>query len=265
MIPPFEIFGKTFAIYPLIALLGFFVSGIFACVQIKKRGFDDTDMICVLLFCGAGALIGGHLLYGLTNLPLLVETFSLLPQTGFSSAFWASAANTFGGSVFYGGLLGGMITGGWYYRKKRFPHDFVDVMAVSVPLFHTFGRIGCFLGGCCYGIQCSVGFTYTQNPIAIANGVPRFPVQLLEALFCFVLFGVLFSLLRRGRYKGRLLAVYLYVYAVGRFFLEFLRGDSYRGFLFGLSTSQIISILLLIGTTAFLLADKKRRKRPTVS
>lgn len=265
MIPPFEIFGKTFAIYPLIALAGFFISGIFACVQIKKRGFDENDMICVLLFCGVGALIGGHMLYGLTNPTLFFQTFSMLPQTGFSEAFWQSAAATFGGSVFYGGLLGGMVTGGLYYRKKQFPNDFVDVMAVSVPLFHTFGRIGCFLGGCCYGIECSMGFTYTQNPIAIANGVRRFPVQLLEALFCFVLFLVLFSLLRRGLCKGRLLAVYLCVYAVGRFFLEFLRGDSYRGFLFGLSTSQIISILLLIGTVVFLLTDQKRRKRPAVS
>ena len=112
MIPPFEIFGKTFAIYPLIALAGFFVSGIFACVQIKKRGFDENDMICVLLFCGVGALIGGHMLYGLTNPTLFFQTFSMLPQTGFSEAFWQSAAATFGGSVFYGGLLGGMVTGG---------------------------------------------------------------------------------------------------------------------------------------------------------
>ena len=83
MIPPFEIFGKTFAIYPLIALAGFFVSGIFACVQIKKRGFDENDMICVLLFCGVGALIGGHMLYGLTNPTLFFQTFSMLPQTAF--------------------------------------------------------------------------------------------------------------------------------------------------------------------------------------
>lgn len=265
MIPPFTVLGKTFGIYPLIALIGFFTSGIFACIQIKKRNFNEDHMINLFLWSAAGALVGGHILFAITNISLFPQLFAILSHTGLSKEFIEAFLLIFGGSVFYGGLLGGMVTGGLYYRKKQFPNDFVDVMAVSVPLFHTFGRIGCFLGGCCYGIECSMGFTYTQNPIAIANGVRRFPVQLLEALFCFVLFLVLFSLLRRGLCKGRLLAVYLCVYAVGRFFLEFLRGDSYRGFLFGLSTSQIISILLLIGTVVFLLTDQKRRKRPAVS
>ena len=128
------------------------------------------------------------------------------------------------------------------------------------PLFHTFGRIGCFLGGCCYGIPCDFGFVYTQNPIAMANGVRRFPVQLLEALFCFFLFLLLFSLFRRGRCKNRLLALYLGIYSVGRFFLEYLRGDDYRGFLWGLSTSQLISILLLTGVLLYLAAA--RHKKP---
>lgn len=261
MIPPFEIFGKTFSIYTIVILIGIFAAGLFACSQIKRRGLDVDDMIVVLLVCGGGALLGGHFLYGLTHPSLIGQTFALLFQTGFSGEFWQSLLLTYGGSVFYGGLLGGMAAGGVYWKRKGMPVDFVDVMAVSVPLFHTFGRIGCFLGGCCYGIECSVGFVYTQNPIEIANGVRRFPVQLLEALFCFLLFLTLFTLLRRGLCKGKLLALYLAVYAVGRFLLEFLRGDAYRGFVFGLSTSQFISVLLLVGTAVFLCAGRMKKSR----
>ena len=261
MIPPFEIFGKTFSIYTIIILIGLFAAGLFACAQIKRRKLDVDDMIVVLLICCGGAVLGGHILYGLTHPSLIPQTFALLFQTGFSGEFWQSLLLTFGGSVFYGGLLGGMAAGGVCWKRKRLPTDFVDVMAVSVPLFHTFGRIGCFLGGCCYGIECSVGFVYTQNPIEIANGVRRFPVQLLEALFCFLLFLALFALLRRGLCRGKLLALYLSVYAVGRFLLEYLRGDTYRGFVLGLSTSQFISVLILAGTAVYLCADRVRASR----
>ena len=58
MIPPVEFLGKTITIYPIMALIGVFVSGIFACKQAAKLGLDDNDMICVLLFCAVGALLG---------------------------------------------------------------------------------------------------------------------------------------------------------------------------------------------------------------
>ena len=261
MIPPFEFLGKTFGIYPILALLGAFASGIFACRQAKKQGLDDNHMLCLLLWGAVGALLGGTLLYGLVNFPLVVEAFQILAQAGLSREFLGSLFTAFGGSVFYGGLLGGLLFGGIYYKKKSLPPIFLDLGALAIPLFHCFGRVGCFLGGCCYGIACSLGFVYTQNPIALANGVRRFPVQLLEALFCLGLFFLLFRLFRQGRLRGRLLALYLCLYSAGRFLLEFLRGDAYRGFLWGLSTSQLISIPLLLAGLGFLLIGKSRGKK----
>ena len=108
MIPPFELFGKTFGIYPLCALAGIFACGLFACVQAKKRGLDVDDMIVALLLCAVGALVGGHILYGITNLPLLGQVLARVPETGLSGDFWSGMLLVFGGSVFYGGLLGGM-------------------------------------------------------------------------------------------------------------------------------------------------------------
>ena len=131
-------------------------------------------------------------------------------------------------------------------RETKKYSVFADIIAVNIPLFHFFGRIGCFLGGCCFGIPCEFGFVYTINPIAEANGVTRFPVQLLEAGFNILLFFFLYHLFKIGKYKNKLIYIYLFVYAIGRFFIEYLRGDAYRGIWFIFSTSQIISIIIIL-------------------
>lgn len=249
MIPPFEILGKTFAIYPLLAMVGIFVAGSFACHQTSRRKLDDNDMIVLLLVAAIGVLVGSHLLYALTQPSLTWQALQMLFALEFTQDTLTHLMAAFGGSVFYGGLLGGLAAGGIYAKKRNLSPVFRDIVAVSIPLFHMFGRIGCFLGGCCYGIPCPVGFTYTQNPIPMANGVRRFPVQLVEAAFCLGLFLWLYVQLRAGK-KG-LFSRYLFVYSLGRFLLEFLRGDSYRGFLWRFSTSQWISLLLFLAVSVF--------------
>ena len=99
--------------------------------------------------------------------------------------------------VFYGGLLGAI--GALYlYGKVRKINtdDLLQTAAPCFPLFHAFGRIGCFMAGCCYGIPCSVGF-----PLAVEPDVIRFPVQLVEAFACIVLFVLLFYLRQAGMYR----------------------------------------------------------------
>ena len=115
----------------------------------------------------------------------------------------------FGGQVFYGGLLGG-IAGAVVYAKcarlEGFP-DYADTVAPAIPLFHFFGRIGCFLGGCCYGIESDFGFVFTNAVVQSANGVRRFPVQLFESGFNLLLFIFLILLLQIGL---RMMAVHLH-------------------------------------------------------
>ena len=248
MVPNFSFFGKTFAIYPILALIGIFVSGIYACHTAKKRGYDDNDMIIFLLVSGIGTFLGMHLLYGITNLPMLLK----LLQTPGAIDSWNSFLNfiitIFGGSVFYGGLLGGIAAGVLYGKKKKLSLSaWSDMVAPAVPLFHVFGRIGCFLGGCCYGVESTFGFVYQYSLIAEANGVTRFPIQLVEALWNLLLFLILSRLLQKNRFPGRLFCIYLLTYAPARFLLEFWRGDALRGIWLGLSTSQWISLLIIIG------------------
>ena len=129
-----------------------------------------------------------------------------------------------------------------YSRKTRLPVlSHMDLYVPIFPLFHTFGRIGCFFAGCCYGIECEVGYAHKHSNGVIIN---RFPVQLLEAGLNFLLFLFIFMCFIRGIRKGRLLQIYLLVYPVIRFCDEFLRGDAIRGKILFFSTSQWISIIL---------------------
>lgn len=261
MFPMINIFGKEFSTYMLSSLVGIFAAGIFVCRKAKKRGHNDNDFITMLLVSAIGIFLGGHILFGITNIQGFIILFS----------DWSKYVNSFGdfidcmavllgGSVFYGGLLGGLLAGFIYGKIKKFDmKEYSDIVAPAIPLFHCFGRIGCFLGGCCFGIESEFGYTIHNNELLpILNGVNRFPVQLLEATLNLGLFILLAYFLKKDMFKGKLLVIYLLLYSIIRFFDEFLRGDIYRGYLFGLSTSQIISILLFLASITFLLVQKHK-------
>lgn len=259
MFPYLHLFGQNFSTYGIMVLFGVFASGIFVCKTAKKRGHDNNDYIVFLLISSIGVLIGSHLLYAITKINAIIEfvtNFSKYSAT--FGDFVNNLAYIFGGSVFYGGLLGGMAAGIIYGKIKKLDlSEYSDICAPMVPLFHFFGRLGCFLGGCCYGVESTFGFTVHGNTLVPnVNDVQRFPVQLLEALLNILLFAILAYLLKKRIFSGKLFAVYLLAYSTIRFFDEFLRGDTYRGFLFGLSTSQIVSILVFAGSVAFLIIKK---------
>lgn len=260
MYPVVEILGKTFGSYALTALLGALLSGTVFCALIKKRGLDDNDAIIFLLFVALGVVLGGHLLYGIVN----HRYFSTLLASESLSDAWRSLKLLFGGSVFYGGLLGAIAAGLTVIKVMRLNAQvYMDCIAPVAPLFHGIARIGCFLAGCCYGIRCDWGITVTGNTVVPGiNGVARFPVQLLEAVGNFLISGLLFYLLRKAertpKLRGRLLCIYFALYACLRFFDEFLRGDEARGFLGVLSTSQWISLGFF--TCALLIMFRKGKR-----
>lgn len=262
MIPPFDIFGKTFSIYGILAIIGIFVAGLYCIYKAKEKNLDENDTIVILLFCCIGILIGGNMLYGLTNYKLIIEFVTTINTISSSTEFFSRLITIFGGSVFYGGLIGGGIAAVLCIKHKGYSlADYSDILAPTIPLFHTFGRIGCFLGGCCYGIESNFGFTYTVNPITFANGVRRFPIQIVEASMNFALFLVLAFLLNRNKLKGKLIFIYLGSYAIARFIIEFFRGDAYRGIFLGISTSQYISIaMLLYAISGIIFISFKKKK-----
>lgn len=265
MYPFAELFGRTIGMYPLMALAGALAAGFFACREAQRRGPGSADMLMLLLVIAAGMLVGGSLLYGATNARYIAALLANLGRLEGPAQFFQILAGLFGGSVFYGGLIGGTAAGMLHMRRKKLDIPLCsDILAPAVPLFHAFGRIGCFLGGCCYGVECEFGFVFSLSPVSGANGVRRFPVQLLEAGFNLLLFFLLWRLYRRGKLGGRLFALYLALYSVGRFFLESLRGDAHRGFVAGLSTSQWISIALAAAVAVWALRAERNRRRGRV-
>ncbi len=248
MFPQVFIFGKAISNYALVALIGGLTAGAVFCRLIRKRGLNDNDAIAFLLIVSLGVMLGGHLLFGLTQWQYFPELFR---QTNMIDRLYTLNA-IFGGSVFYGGLFGGIAAGLAAIKIIHLPKTvYADCIAPIIPLFHGIARIGCFLAGCCYGVESKIGFTATGNPFVPAvNGVSRFPVQLLEAICNLLLAIFLLLLLRRSAQcnslRSELIWIYFAVYSSVRFADEFLRGDNIRGFIGFLSTSQWISILLFI-------------------
>lgn len=263
MIPNFSLFGRVISVYMLTALIGVLVIVFFGQYLAKKRCLDEIHMLYMLLYCFAGALLGGSILYGIINLELIGYTLQNLQQIDSFSALWERLVLIFGGSVFYGGLIGAVGAAFLYLRRNALPiAPYADIGAVCIPLFHFFGRIGCFLSGCCYGVEWEHGIVYHYSPVASANGIPRFPVQLVEAGFNLLLFLLLYRCLKKGKLQNRLLAVYFCTYPVCRFLLEFLRGDEYRGFIGPLSTSQFISLLLLLCVCVYWVLSTRKTHHP---
>lgn len=216
--------------YMVMALIGGFFAVCFIFSRIDKYEILFTDFIKMFLLCMIGGVVGSKVLFAITQIPWLIKHFSienmilLIPQSGF---------------VFYGGLFGVIFTLMFLtrndadMRKKVF-----EISVPTMPLFHAFGRIGCFLAGCCYGKKLS-------TPIVIGTiEFARIPVQIIESMAEFILFIVLFILSKKNR-DIDLLRIYLVIYAVIRFADEFLRGDKIRGIYGGVSTAQWISLIIL--------------------
>jgi len=219
----------TLPSFSVLAYSGGFIAILFVYFRLKKFNFKLIDLILIILCGVTGLFIGSRLLYILSRVPWLIANYS---------AANLSKVVTRGGIVFYGGLFGFLFAVKILSGLRNYDSASVFKMIVpAIPLFHGFGRIGCFLGGCCFGEK-------LETPFEIGGLVfTRIPVQLFESVFCFLLFPAL--LLVEKKYKeSDTLRIYLLSYAVFRFVIELLRGDDLRG-VYLLSTSQWISLVII--------------------
>jgi phosphatidylglycerol:prolipoprotein diacylglycerol transferase len=154
------------------------------------------------------------------------------------------------GGVFYGGLIAAVVVALTLVRRYGLPMwTTADLFAPGIALGHVIGRFGCLLAGCCYGRPTSLPWAVTfTNPVAAANvgtplGIALHPTQLYDAGAELVILIVLLMTERRGsRFAGRTFWLYILLYAISRFIIEFYRGDE-RGTLLGVSTSQFVSLV----------------------
>ena len=208
-------------------------------IRAKARGLDGNRVLDLGIYIIIAALIGAKLLLLITDF----RTFSSNPRELLTLAR--------SGGVFYGGLILAVIVALVYIRKIGLPlWTTCDVFAPGIAVGHVVGRFGCLFAGCCYGKPTTLpwGITF-KDPFAAANvgtplGVPLHPTQIYEAVAEAIILGILLKTERKGRpYPGRTFWLYMLLYAISRFVIEFFRGDE-RGAVGMFSTSQFISILL---------------------
>lgn len=227
-------------------------------LRADKVGMDGVHLVDFALWLVIWALLGAKLLLVIVELPRYLN----------------DPASLFGvvraGGVFLGGFIAAVITAIVLLRRYKLEAlPTFDVIAPSLALGHTIGRIGCFFAGCCWGAACDLpwAITYTSPIAAERLGTPLHaalhPFPLYAAAFNFGLYLALAALFRRRPAPGRVFATYLVLYGIARFLLEGTRGDIARGFVFNgaLSTSQAISIgMIVIGCGLHLWVSRSKRK-----
>ena len=220
--------------YGLMIGIGIVMALLVGDYRAKKKGLDGDFIYGLTLTTVVLGFLAAKLLFIITEWQGFVRNpMSYITGNGF---------------VVFGGIIGGAITIWGYCKLKKVNFlDYLDLMIPSVALAQGFGRIGCFLAGCCYGKETDlpIGITYTISRFA-PNNVALIPTQLISAAGDFVIFAILLYYAKRKKVDGTVGAMYLIIYSVGRFLVEFLRADE-RGAVGVLSTSQFISI----GTLGF--------------
>lgn len=251
-------FFHTYA-YTIISGLGIIAAYLVYLRLGKLRDVSWKQLVSCGVFALAGLLIGAHLLFFIVGLPDWIAFYSgnihsvsdLLVAIGYGAS----------GLVFYGGLLGayaGVLIFCRMYKLYTFAE--LNHFTVIVPLFHAFGRIGCAVNGCCYGIEyhgpLSISYTAAHINPGISDDIAdfsRFPVQPLEALAELLIFVFLLILYIKTRDRYSLTSIYLLIYSVVRFSDEFLRGDSARKIWGPFSTSQWISLIIFVSVIIYLI------------
>lgn len=225
--------------YFFFTLLGLVVSISTFVILVTIKKFPIKENL-IMLFISLGSMVLFAKLFGCIS--------GIYRDMGLGEKIsWDGIKNT--GIVFYGGLIGLLISYSICTKLFKQEQYGVDILAVCIPLFHAITRVGCFFGGCCFGKEYDGLFSvnYTTKVFNEVVTSQRIPIQLIEAMFNLGIFFYLLFLFRKDNWKEKhLLRRYLLIYSIGRFLFEFLRGDIVRGVVCGVSFSQIISILIWI-------------------
>lgn len=248
IIPGIDLYTIFFTLGLMLAIISFRIIS-------DKLGLE-AEIHNLSIFTGVLAIIGGYFC------AILTQAVYEYIETGVFSLADA-------GMTFYGGFVGGALAfiliyfvfGGIIDKKKLRFRRFIfvsDVGSCSVVIAHAAGRLGCLFAGCCHGAETDAWYGI-YNCRLDAKAVP---VPLFESLFLFALFA--FMLYRVIKGKTYNLALYLTVYGIWRFFIEYLRTDD-RGatVISALSPSQLTALILIaVGIVVFVITKKLGSHRP---
>lgn len=221
--------------YGLMIAIGIVAAYLVLEYRAKKMELKQESVFSLAIWCVIGGILGAKLLFYITQIKNIINDPKLLLDIS-------------NGFVVYGGIIGGILAGFLFCKKEKLNFlQYFDLVMPSIALAQGFGRIGCFLAGCCYGKETTspFGIVFHESELA-PNGVNLIPTQLISSGLDFLSFIVLIIFAKRKKADGQVAGLYLILYSAGRFFLEFLRGDLGRGNIGILSTSQLLSIFMFV-------------------
>ena len=251
--------------YGAMILLGFITACLLAQREAERHGIKRERILDFSVLVVLAGVVGSRLFY---VIQFYDEHFRYAPWYEVF-AIWK------GGLVFYGGAIGAFAAGWWYLKRHKLPAlKILDVCIPFVPIGMGFGRIGCFLNGCCWGSRCTAAFPAflsrfpPGSPVNVdqlehgfiregQRTLPVHPWELYDSFHSFVLFGLLWWYARSGPPRGAVTSLFLTLYAIGRFFLDGLRGD-HRPTFTGLTVSQNISVVVFAVGVAGLVVSHLR-------
>jgi len=230
--------------------------------QGKKQALDAPRLLDAAFYIMIVSLLGAKLI-------LLIGDSSYYFHNP-RELFWVARS----GGVFQGGLAFGVAFALWFFHRRRMPTwKIADIAAPALALGHGFGRIGCFMAGCCYGKECRLpwGVTFHSDYASKLTGIPLnqmlHPVQIYESVLNFLNFIVLALVLRKKTFDGHVFPVYIINYSIIRYFTELFRGDHpERAYLFKTSSPlltvsypQFFCVLGLAAGIVLYMVFKKRK------
>lgn len=250
------IFPETITIYSygFMILLGVVMA--FLYMWYRRKDFQlNTDSISDLfLWCFIGVFVGGKVFFYFEDIGRYIDDPSQMFK-GMGSGF-----------VFYGSFLVTIPLLMWRFKKKGLPIlPMFDLIAICGALVHGFGKLGCFLSGCCHGKVCHSGWGIVfTDPKSSADplNTPLYPTQLYDAFMVLGIVLLLMFLYKRKRFHGQLILLYAIIYGVGRTITEVYRGDEARGYIIDgvLTHSQFIAIFILLGSAWFWMRWSKTQR-----
>jgi phosphatidylglycerol:prolipoprotein diacylglycerol transferase len=183
----------------------------------KQRGMNSEKVVNLGVYCALIGMLGAKLL-----MIVMDPIYRQHPAEIFTRETLQSAG------IFYGGFIAALLFAFLYMQAQKMPVlSTADLFAPGVALGHGIGRLGCFSAGCCWGkptsLPWAVTFTSKDTTTGVPLGIPLHPTQLYEAFAEGIICLILIWQLRRGHRTGQVIGMYLLLYGMVRFVVEFLR------------------------------------------
>ncbi len=257
--------------YGVMAVMGYLVGMFFIMKEAKRKKIEPILLQSLTMWIIVGMLIGARIWYVLEN------------WDQFSSNFISIFKLWEGGMVFYGGFIGGFLGGFLFVKIAKLPlSEIMDIVAPGIAIAIAIGRIGCFLNGCCYGkvTDSCIGVSFPSRWLPPAyldqvqkglisqeaqRSLPVIPTQLISTLNLLIIFAILWKVRKKRVFKGFLFTLFLGLYGLHRFIIDFFRQYSENALILKyLTLSQVLSIIFMITSTLVIMFSYRKDKNQKV-